>query len=99
MLGLCLTPQPIIVFTIIYSSNAVTAVTGSVDRRRIIYLTVGMEMRNRSRDGGRYAQDHHLHGDTDIRAYTPTTNLSGCFPDLELSPCQYQHCVALRLRD
>jgi len=43
------------------ASNAVTEVTGSVDRHRIIYLAV--EMRNRSKDGGRYAQDHYRDGD------------------------------------
>src|SRR5262245_42076991 len=43
------------------ASNAVTEVTGSVGRHRIIYLTV--EMRNRSKDGGRYAQDHYRNGD------------------------------------
>ena len=42
------------------SSNAVTAVTGSVDKHQIIYLTV--EMRNRSKDGGRYAQAHYRDG-------------------------------------
>src|SRR5262249_40604832 len=43
------------------ASNAVTEVTGSVGRHRIIYLTV--EMRNRSKDGGRYAQDPYRNGD------------------------------------
>jgi hypothetical protein len=51
-----------------FSSNAVTAVTGTVGSYRIISLTVGMEIeRNQSNGGGRYAQDHHRRSDRSHR--------------------------------